>query len=273
MPPDMARLSAFAGWTSAALWTVSFYPFMVNNYRRRSTDGLSIDFCLLDVLGAVSYAVYNLAFALAPVVRRQYAARNPASPTPPVRANDVAYALHGLALSAVVYSQFYPRLWHFDRTRPPARVSVWCAMTCWYCICAALLGAFVAATLPELKRWMWLDVVYLVSNIKTFLVLLRYVPQTWLNYRRKSTRGLPLLPFVLDMTGGVLSLLQLLIDSAYHDQSPALANPVKLAIAIVVIVFALAFFFQRFVLYKDAVDEMTDPKCIAERRWLLDSGA
>ncbi|KGQ10290.1 Cystinosin [Beauveria bassiana D1-5] len=262
-------VSAIIGWAYTLCWGVSFYPLLLSNIRRRSTEGVSIDFCLLNMLGMAAYATYNVVFFFSPVVRHQYAERNPENPTPMVQPNDVAYTLHGLAISSTIYSQFYLRLWAFYTTRP-VKISLWCSMTFWACILAAFLGTVAASAFPDSQSWMWLDVVYLVGNFKTLLTLLKYLPQVWLNYRRKSTQGLPPLPFALDIGGATLSLLQLLIDVAYSDQSAALANPVKLVLSNLLIFFDAVLLFQRFVLYRDAVDEL-DPKRVAERRQLLES--
>ncbi|KAM3504781.1 hypothetical protein MY10362_003341 [Beauveria mimosiformis] len=269
MPTGIKLVSAVIGWAYTLCWGVSFYPLLLSNIRRRSTEGVSIDFCLLNMLGMAAYAAYNVVFFFSPVVRCQYAERNPENPTPMVRPNDVAYTLHGLAISSTIYSQFYPRLWGFYTTRP-VKISRWCSMTFWASILAALLGILAASAFPDSQSWMWLDVVYLVGNFKTLLTLLKYLPQVWLNYRRKSTQGLPPLPFALDIGGATLSLLQLLIDVAYSDQSAALANPVKLVLSNLLIFFDAVLLFQRFVLYRDAVDEL-DPRWVAERRQLLES--
>ncbi|KAM3454622.1 hypothetical protein MY3296_002863 [Beauveria thailandica] len=269
MPTGIKLVSAIIGWAYTLCWGVSFYPLLLSNIRRRSTEGVSIDFCLLNMLGMAAYATYNVVFFFSPVVRRQYAERNPENPTPMVQPNDVAYTLHGLAISSTIYSQFYPRLWGFYTTRP-VKISLWCSMTFWTSILAALLGILAASAPPDSQSWMWLDVVYLVGNFKTLLTLLKYLPQVWLNYRRKSTQGLPPLPFALDIGGATLSLLQLLIDVAYSHQSAALANPVKLVLSNLLIFFDAVLLFQRFVLYRDAVDEL-DPGRVAERRQLLES--
>ncbi|KAM3562036.1 hypothetical protein MY1884_002032 [Beauveria asiatica] len=269
MPTGIKLVSAIIGWAYTLCWGVSFYPLLLSNIRRRSTEGVSIDFCLLNMLGMAAYATYNVVFFFSPVVRRQYAERNPENPTPMVQPNDVAYTLHGLAISSTIYSQFYPRLWGFYTTRP-VKISLWCSVTFWASILAALLGILAASASPDSQSWMWLDVVYLVGNFKTLLTLLKYLPQVWLNYRRKSTQGLPPLPFALDIGGATLSLLQLLIDVAYSNQSAALANPVKLVLSNLLIFFDAVLLFQRFVLYRDAVDEL-DPGRVAERRQLLES--
>jgi hypothetical protein len=72
-----------------------------------------------------------------------------------------------------------------------------------------------------------------------------------------------------DLTGGVLSLLQLVISSVFiaHDPSAILANPVKLGLSIQSIVFDLIFLFQKLYLYRDA----TDPALEDERDQTLSS--
>lgn len=54
-----------------------------------------------------------------------------------------------------------------------------------------------------------------------------------------------------DLTGGVFSLLQLVISAALIDHQPAgiIANPGKLGLAILTIVFDLIFVVQKYWLY------------------------
>jgi cystinosin len=97
--------------------------------------------------------------------------------------------------------------------------------------------------------------IYLLGNIKAFLTVVKYAPQAWLNFQRKSTRGLSILQFTLDLTGAVLSLAQLTIDSVHGgDWSAVLANPAKLALGNVTVFFDLLVFFQHFYLYRGAVE-------------------
>jgi cystinosin len=58
------------------------------------------------------------------------------------------------------------------------------------------------------------------------------------------------------LTGGVLSLLQLIISSVFiaHDPSGIVANPVKLGLSIQSIVFDIIFLVQKLYLYRDATD-------------------
>jgi cystinosin len=148
------------GYTYTALWTASFYPQFILNIQRRTTQGLSPDFTLLNVLGMWSYAVHNCVLAFSPLVREQYARRHPNSPIPLVQANDVAYAVHGALITSIIYTQFYPSLWGFtqaesQKTRPgtSSLVLFWgCSM---FVVCASL---FVFMN-PGSQSWTWLDVV------------------------------------------------------------------------------------------------------------------
>lgn len=71
-----------------------------------------------------------------------------------------------------------------------------------------------------------------------------------------------MLPFTLDLTGALLSLLQLAIDSVASGVgggdgglSAAIGgNPAKFALATVTILFDLVFLFQVLYLYRDAPD-------------------
>eukprot|EP00961_Rhodomonas_salina_P175898 2371368-Rhodomonas_salina.5 len=51
--------SSILGWTYFAVWSISFYPQMYLNWRRRSVAGLSFDFELLNLLGFTAYAIFN----------------------------------------------------------------------------------------------------------------------------------------------------------------------------------------------------------------------
>jgi len=52
-------LSYFIGWTYFLAWSASFYPQALLNWRRKSVQGLSMDFIHLNVLGFLCYSVRN----------------------------------------------------------------------------------------------------------------------------------------------------------------------------------------------------------------------
>lgn len=112
-----------------------------------------------------------------------------------------------------------------------------------------------------------------MGNVKAFLTVVKYAPQIWLNIRRQSTRGLSISQFSLDLTGAVLSLVQLFMDAAQGgDWSAVLANPAKFALGNVTVFFDLVAFFQHYYLYRGAVDDVLPAdKSDAEREPLLPS--
>jgi cystinosin len=56
--------------------------------------------------------------------------------------------------------------------------------------------------------------IYSFGYVKLICTVIKYCPQVYVNYKRKSTEGWSINQILLDFTGGVLSLAQLLIDSA-----------------------------------------------------------
>ncbi|KAL4995799.1 PQ loop repeat-domain-containing protein [Aspergillus recurvatus] len=246
--------------SSTFCWSASFYPQPIDNYRRKATTGLAIDFPTINVLGFVCYAVYTGIFLYSPVIRRQYAARHPLAPEPTVRFNDFAFALHAVVLSGLVYSQFWPRIWGFKVSRYQ-RVSKPIAGLFWGAFVAVAVVIFVVlAKSPddgyEPLSWAWIDVIYALSYVKLVITVVKYVPQAWVNYKRKSTHGWNIVQILLDFTGGVLSLAQLVLDSAFQDDwSGIVGNPIKFLLSNVSIFFDLLFMVQHYILYRGAEDK------------------
>ncbi|KAL2853107.1 PQ loop repeat-domain-containing protein [Aspergillus pseudodeflectus] len=253
-------LSRLLGWIYTFCWSASFYPQPIDNFRRKATTGLAIDFPTINVLGFVCYTVYTSAFLYSPVIRGQYAARHPQSEEPTVRFNDFAFALHAVVLSFLVYTQFWPSIWGFKVSRFQ-RVSWPILGLFWGSFVAVAVVIFIVlAKSPdngyEPLSWAWIDVIYALSYVKLVITVVKYVPQAWVNYKRKSTRGWSIVQILLDLTGGVLSLVQLIIDSAFQDDwSGVTGNPIKFLLSNVTIFFDLIFVIQHYVLYRNAEDK------------------
>ena len=143
-------------------WSLSFYPQPMLNLRRKSTSGLAIDFSLLNVLGFACYTASTTAFFLVPTIRRQYATRHPLSPEPTVRFNDFAFALHGLVLCIVTYTQFWKPIWGFSDTesRRASNVALgifWGSMTAISII--TLMALSHTRNTNDTQSWAAIDVV------------------------------------------------------------------------------------------------------------------
>ena len=85
----------------------------------------------------------------------------------------------------------------------------------------------------------FLNFLYLMATIKLVLSIMTYLPQLYLNYTRRSCVGFNLWNPILDCSGGVLSLLQLVLDSVDMDnvRDGILGNWAKLVLALLTLCF------------------------------------
>uniref|UniRef100_A0A7R9ZN24 Cystinosin n=1 Tax=Craspedostauros australis TaxID=1486917 RepID=A0A7R9ZN24_9STRA len=100
---SLATFSAILGYCYFSCWGISFYPQALSNFRRKSTDGLNLDFCVLNVLGFACYTAYTLAFYCNSTIQLLYRERYDADIS--VQSNDVAFAAHALLLSSITLGQ------------------------------------------------------------------------------------------------------------------------------------------------------------------------
>ena len=102
--PNWAEyLSGVIGWTYFAAWSISFYPQIYTNYKRKSVVGLSFDFQLLNLIGFGFYAVFNCAFYFNDSIQKDYLERHNGNRNV-VQTNDVFFALH--AFAATLFTAF-----------------------------------------------------------------------------------------------------------------------------------------------------------------------
>ncbi|KAI5789271.1 L-cystine transporter [Pyronema domesticum] len=242
--PLLHALSRLLGWSYFLCWGISFYPQLIHNYQRKSVTGLAVDYFTINVFGFACYTVSCLLFLFSPLVREEYARRHPNAPEPTVRGNDLAFAAHALLISIATLCQFY----FFNYTRNASqRLSGPMAAI----ILGSLATIAISCTLVNGANWTWLDVVYTLTSLKLLVSLIKYVPQAYLNYQRKSTIGWSIENILLDLSGGILSLAQLILDSSMQgDWSGILGNPVKFFLGQISIGFDLIFVVQHYVLYR-----------------------
>ena len=101
--------------------------------------------------------------------------------------------------------------------------------------------------------------IYTLGYVKLTTVIVKYIPQAWLNYKRKSTVGWSIYPMLLDFAGGWLSLAQLVIDSSLqNDWSGVKGNPVKFGLGNITIIFDIIFILQHYVLYRQPAKDIED---------------
>ena len=97
----------------------------------------------------------------------------------------------------------------------------------------------------------WLNVLYYLSSAKLAITIIKYIPQVYENWRRKSTDGWNIWNVLLDFGGGSLSICQLMIDcGSTGNWSGLTGDPVKFLLGFVSIIFDLVFMIQHYCLYR-----------------------
>ncbi|KDO35313.1 hypothetical protein SPRG_22049 [Saprolegnia parasitica CBS 223.65] len=220
VPAPYNRISSIIGWTYFACWSVSFWPQIFLNWRLKNVEGLSIDFIAYNIVGFSCYTVYNSSFFWSESVQEEYKALHNGSPNS-VQVNDVFFGIHAVASLIAL------------------------ALT----IIAAFLIVHLAS--PSSSFFTKLNFLYLLSYVKLAISLVKYVPQAYLNYKRQSTIGWTIYNVLLDFSGGLLSIVQLLMDGAStHDWSSVTGNPVKFALGFASMFFDVIFMTQHYILYR-----------------------
>lgn len=249
--PIYRAISSAIGYIYFSCWSVSFYPQMVSNYMRQSTQGLSTDFCGLNVIGFGCYSIYNLCFFCSKAIQDMYKERHGGSEIT-VQSNDVAFAVHAFVLSLLTLLQI--GYYNGIRAVLPSRIIAW--------VMFGILSALVTyVTIVVIwKKSTWLDFLYFLSYIKIFVSLIKYIPQVILNMKRKSTVGWSIWNILLDFTGGILSVLQLVLDCAnMGDWTGITGNVAKFVLGNVSIFFDVIFMLQHYVLYHEASPTESTP--------------
>lgn len=244
----LCYLSITFGWIYFFAWSFSFYGQVIENYKRQSVSGLSFDFEVYNFLGFTAYSTYTI---------WGYVDHNIG--TGEVSIQDVVFATHAWLLTIVTIVQIFI---YYDREDPDQKVSHTC-ITISICL---LWGALQILLIEQLlglydphvtkdKSIIFNSVVYL-GWCKVFISFIKYMPQVYSNWRRKSTEGWSIANILLDFTGGTFSFGQNIVDVIRHksviihdDQSNSL-NIAKFALSIVSIVFDIIFCIQHFILYR-----------------------
>lgn len=104
--PILIQMSSIIGWLYFIAWSISFYPQIYTNFRRKSVIGLNFDFLALNILGFVLYSVFNVGLYFSPVIQSEYSRRYPRGLNP-VQLNDVFFAGHAAFATLITIIQCF----------------------------------------------------------------------------------------------------------------------------------------------------------------------
>ncbi|KAF8322038.1 hypothetical protein DL93DRAFT_2129521 [Clavulina sp. PMI_390] len=246
----LQAISLLSGWGYTAAWSASLWPQAILNYQRQFVGGLSIDFCVLNLLGHASYATYNLSFHYSKAVRDEYE-RHHDGPNN-VQLNDVAFGVHATLMACVWYIQtfYYPR-------EPGQRISTFTRSVISAYGLIVLINAYALFVARTESLYSF---VYILSLFKLYVSVAKYIPQAWENYRHQSTAGWAIYMVLLDFSGGVLSFIQLFADAIRtSDWSSISGNPAKFGLSVLSMIFNLVYLIQHYVLYPNHDDAHLRP--------------
>jgi hypothetical protein len=91
--------------------------------------------------------------------------------------------------------------------------------------------------------------------VKLGVTVCKYVPQALMNCAKQSTVGWSIGNVLLDFTGGVLSIGQLLLDGATLGWGGVVGDPIKFGLGFISMVFDALFMVQHYCLFTDHREE------------------
>lgn len=247
------------GWIAFCSWSISFYPQVILNFRRKSVVGLNFDFVVLNLIKHSSYLVYNASLFFSSTVQNQYRKKYGLDQLIPVAANDVAFSTHAVLLTAITLLQIAI----YDRGHQKV------SKTCSVIVAVALLSISVCVfiSVPH-HSWLWL--VSCFNALQVVMTVIKYIPQAVMNFRRKSTVGFSIGNILLDFLGGVTNYGQMVVQSIdQHSWVNFYGNIGKTLLSLVSIFFDLLFILQHYVLYPSKKED--PPKDAVSKEPLLES--
>ncbi|XP_076663786.1 lysosomal cystine transporter cystinosin isoform X2 [Andrena cerasifolii] len=243
------HISNVVGWIYFLAWSVSFYPQIYSNYKRKSVVGLNFDYLSLNVVGFIMYGLFNCGLFWISEIELEYFRRSPKGLNP-VQVNDIFFSLHAVFATVITIIQCFIYETGSQRVSTTAR------------IIHGVFAVFVLISmiLAVVKVLAWLDFLYYCSYVKLCITLIKYVPQAFYNYKRKSTVGWSIGNIFLDFTGGMLSMLQMILNAYnYDDWGSIFGDPTKFGLGFFSVAFDIFFIIQHYVLYRDRKEYLEIP--------------
>lgn len=173
-------------------------------------------------------------------VESEYFYRNPRNLNP-VLINDVFFSLHALIASALITGQCIVYRRHNQKISLTTKIILK--------IILILVTIFAGLSIGGIINW--LDFLYFCSYIKLAITLIKYVPQALMNYRRKCTIGWSIGNVLLDFSGGLLSMLQMILNGYNFDDWISIFGDLsKFGLGLFSVCFDVLFMVQHYVLYR-----------------------
>ena len=216
------------------------------NRKLQSVEGVSVDFAYLNLLGCIFYLASVCMLYFSTTVRMEYALRFGTKKIPLIRFNDIVYGVHSLALVIVLLWQFFVSGYRKHATQHLSATIKWLTVIMILSTIGLLLHAWEISTTR--RHYELVDVASIFGTVKVFLSSIKYLPQAYHNFQRKSVKGFAVTGYVLELLGGMFCISQFFIDAYIQDDLiGAIQHPVKLLLALVSMLFSAIFIIQHYI--------------------------
>ncbi|KAL0898225.1 hypothetical protein Bca101_082186 [Brassica carinata] len=229
------------GWIAFTSWSISFYPQLILNFRRKSVVGLNFDFVLLNLTKHSSYMIYNVCLYFSPIIQKQYFDTYGDQEMIPVAANDVAFSIHAVVMTALTLFQIF--IYEVSLLFESLSVSFFLYPA---------VSLMVVSIYLFLHCFTYTLLALAHHHLQVGMTCVKYIPQAKMNFTRKSTVGWSIGNILLDFGGGLANYLQMVIQSI--DQNSWVnfyGNIGKTLLSLISIFFDILFMFQHYVLYPE----------------------
>lgn len=162
--------------------------------------GFSLEFALLNVSGFFFYSLYSVGGFVYPHLG-----------TGKIEPNDLVFALHAFMLASVQFAQAF--IYERGAQKTFALWAVVLLIVEWIVL---IVVFFIEGIIDVGQMPSEFNTFRVAGYNKAVITFLKYIPQVYLNYSRKSTVGWSVLNIILDFTGGSLSVLQQVIDMIHN---------------------------------------------------------
>jgi cystinosin len=192
---------------------------------------MNFDFVGMNLTGFLLYSMYN---TYGYFVNQESTGR--------VDLNDIIFCYHALFATLLTVTQIMCFPFKNNKIHNPTLILL---LFMWGTIIVyATLTLQLEVISPEPR----LSVISFMGYYKLAISTLKYIPQFYWNYKRKSTKGWSIFNILMDLTGGLFSFLQMAVEALYglHVE----INVVKLVLGIMVVFYDIGFIIQHYCLYK-----------------------
>lgn len=153
-------------------------------------EGCNLDFVIYNFTGFTFYSIYNWGLFFSHDLKGHNG----------VEINDLVFALWAWLMTVITLVQcflVYPR-----RSNKVSMTCICVTPVYWIFI---LIWATLTNFTHTFHTSKYASTYFMMSYVKMFISLTKYIPQAYWNYKRKSTIGWSIFNVMMDFTGGMLS--------------------------------------------------------------------